>query len=316
MPEASSTEGSTSSDRSYMKKRKQDIELDSEHESLHESESSGAIYPFKSKKKKSSWPGMTLVLLFILIAAFFAFRGENEPGTSEIDTIDIQPLPSEESLVVKKEEPMKMSELSEENERTTRREDITISSGFGSFDVVKFLPSQPDPSKSMIAIHGANSMKDIREEWFRVSEKLSNEGYTVYCPNFHSNSNLKPGSSNESGDEAYSIAIKELMDAEGLETIVLGGKSWGGGKAAHVARKHPGRIKKLVLCAPAMEKGDTITIPTLLAYCEDDGIGRRAKRTLQECVDDDLLEIFTVESGGHRIVEELDEKIIEFVTSD
>ena len=80
--------------------------------------------------------------------------------------------------------------------------------------------------------------------------------------------------------EDVSMAVKELMDSEDLETIILGGKSWGGGKAAEIARKHPGRITRLVLCAPAMSEGDAITMPTLLAYCEDDGIGRRAQSKL------------------------------------
>ena len=40
-------------------------------------------------------------------------------------------------------------------ESESSREDYSFESSFGTFDVVKFLPAQPDPSKSVITIHGA-----------------------------------------------------------------------------------------------------------------------------------------------------------------
>ncbi len=49
--------------------------------------------------------------------------------------------------------------------------------------------------------------------------------------------------------------LASLLDALGLDTVDLGGMSYGGWLSAHFAARHPGRVRRLVLLAPGASFG-------------------------------------------------------------
>jgi len=260
---------------------------------------------------KQQWGSSTKMIVgcgFLLLIVFLIFRGSS--GTEE--TMNVSGPEDDDDMV---QMPRMVKKLKGYTPGDPTRKDFLYKSHFGEVEITEFVPSMVDDFKTMIVLHGMNSAKEIREEWYRVAEKLSHQGYTVFCPNLHSNPFLAP--KHAPTDDQIDKFIIELIQDEALSSIIIGGKSWGGGKAANFAHRHPRIVTRAVLVAPgSVDPSEAISIPTLLVYCEDDRIGRKAKRSLEECVDDEQLQIFTVPSGGHRIVEEMDSEIIKFVTTE
>jgi pimeloyl-ACP methyl ester carboxylesterase len=65
------------------------------------------------------------------------------------------------------------------------------------------------------------------------------------------------------------------MAAFEKESAVLMGKSWGGAVAIQTALRHPNKITKLILTAPAYSTYSalkTLPTPILLAWAEDDPV--------------------------------------------
>jgi pimeloyl-ACP methyl ester carboxylesterase len=68
------------------------------------------------------------------------------------------------------------------------------------------------------------------------------------------------------------------MDAEGLQTVTLGGVSWGGLIALQVTLDAPDRVERLILVDSSgagqvtEEQLEGITCPTLVVWGEDDSV--------------------------------------------
>jgi pimeloyl-ACP methyl ester carboxylesterase len=117
------------------------------------------------------------------------------------------------------------------------------------------------------------------ENTWRVWEKnvtaLAGAGYTVYA--------LDLIGYGESGGtrldhEQQARALLDVMDVEGIEAAVVGGVSWGGLVALHVALTAPERVARLILVDSAgagqvpEEKLERIDCPVLVIWGEDDSV--------------------------------------------
>ncbi len=73
-------------------------------------------------------------------------------------------------------------------------------------------------------------------------------------------------------------ALLQLMDAEGLQSAVVGGVSWGGMIAIEMALMAPDRVERLLLVDSAgaghfaEEELEQIACPTLVVWGEDDSV--------------------------------------------
>lgn len=111
--------------------------------------------------------------------------------------------------------------------------------------------------------------------WEHNVEALAGAGYTVYA--------LDLIGYGESEGERLSFAqqahaVVEVMDAEGIDSAVIGGVSWGGMIALQVALTWPKRVSKLILVDSAgagqmpEEELEKIECPVLVVWGEDDSV--------------------------------------------
>ena len=133
---------------------------------------------------------------------------------------------------------------------------------------------------TVVALHGMSQAPAVIGEWDRVAAALGERpGYRVVLPNLHSNRRTSPRSI--SSDEEIEQLCRELLQSVSPRSpVILMGKSWGGGVAARCASVLPGRVRSLVLVAPAVADETTarlLTMPTLLLWAKDDGIVPYAK---------------------------------------
>jgi pimeloyl-ACP methyl ester carboxylesterase len=59
-------------------------------------------------------------------------------------------------------------------------------------------------------------------------------------------------------------AVVDLLDAQGVDSAIVAGHSWGGGVALEVALGHPGRVAALVLVAAVGGPGSVATVDRVL----------------------------------------------------
>jgi len=111
--------------------------------------------------------------------------------------------------------------------------------------------------------------------WENNVAALAGAGYTVYALDL-----IGYGQSGgeQVNHEEQARALVELMDAEGMETAVVGGVSWGGMIALQVAMTAPERVAGLILVDSAgagqipEEELEGIDCPVLVVWGEDDSV--------------------------------------------
>lgn len=111
--------------------------------------------------------------------------------------------------------------------------------------------------------------------WEHNVAALAKAGFTVYA--------LDLIGYGESGGERLDYrqqaqALVDLMDAEGLRTVTVGGVSWGGMIGLELALADPERVERLILVDSAgagrftEEQLEGIHCPTLVVWGEDDSV--------------------------------------------
>jgi pimeloyl-ACP methyl ester carboxylesterase len=127
---------------------------------------------------------------------------------------------------------------------------------------------------AILLAHGSHPDNTWRV-WENNIAALTRAGYRVYALDL-----LGYG---QSGGERVdhrqqAQAILALMDAEGIQTAILGGVSWGGMIALEVVLAAPERVTRLILVDSAgpgflaEEQLETITCPALIVWGEDDSV--------------------------------------------
>ena len=127
---------------------------------------------------------------------------------------------------------------------------------------------------AILLAHGVHPSNNW-QVWENNVSALASAGLTVYA--------LDLIGYGESGGERLDYrqqaqALFDLMDAEGLETAIVGGVSWGGMIALEMALTTPQRVERLIL----VDSGGTgvfseedlaqIACPTLVVWGEDDTV--------------------------------------------
>jgi pimeloyl-ACP methyl ester carboxylesterase len=127
---------------------------------------------------------------------------------------------------------------------------------------------------AILLAHGSHPENTWRV-WEHNVDALAMAGFTVYALDL-----LGYG---ESGGEMVdhrqqALAVLDLMDAEELQTVTVGGVSWGGMVALELVLRAPARIERLILVDAAgvgyysEDQMESITCPTLVVWGEDDTV--------------------------------------------
>jgi len=127
---------------------------------------------------------------------------------------------------------------------------------------------------AILLAHGVHPSNNW-QVWESNVAALASAGFTVYA--------LDLIGYGESGGERLDYwqqaqAMFDLMDAEGLETAIVGGVSWGGMIALEMALTVPQRVDRLILVDSAgagvfpEEELAQIACPTLVVWGEDDTV--------------------------------------------
>jgi pimeloyl-ACP methyl ester carboxylesterase len=127
---------------------------------------------------------------------------------------------------------------------------------------------------AILLAHGVHPSSSW-QVWENNVTALASAGFSVYA--------LDLIGYGESGGERLDYrqqaqAMFDLMDAEGLETAIVGGVSWGGTIALEMTLSNPQRVARLILVdsggAGVFPEEDLarITCPTLVVWGEDDTV--------------------------------------------
>jgi pimeloyl-ACP methyl ester carboxylesterase len=127
---------------------------------------------------------------------------------------------------------------------------------------------------AILLAHGYHSENDW-QVWEHNITALVEAGFTVCALDLLGYG----GSGGEMIDhQQQAAALLELMDAEGFQSAIVGGVSWGGMVALEMALTAPERVTHLVLVDSAgagrypEEQLESITCPTLIVWGEDDAV--------------------------------------------
>lgn len=102
--------------------------------------------------------------------------------------------------------------------------------------------------KVALAIHGGLNYLESHRELDAFTENLTQFGYYIMTPNFHSLSRTSPG---RISDADMQKLLRELLDWSGRKSFaMLLGKGWGAAMAGLLAHEQPNQVKRLVLMHP------------------------------------------------------------------
>jgi pimeloyl-ACP methyl ester carboxylesterase len=172
----------------------------------------------------------------------------------------------------------------------------------------------------VICLPGMN--EGLADEWVKIAQPLSENGYIVVIINFHSNFNTKPAlfiGGIQPNDVSRIINEAVLENVLHSKRAVIMGKSWGGYHAFTHATKHPDKVIKLVLQAPGFTTIDRVValhktaVPTFLAWAEDDYIVWYSTTHTWTSVMGESLVLYSAHTGGHAVVEEYASPILKFL---
>jgi pimeloyl-ACP methyl ester carboxylesterase len=109
---------------------------------------------------------------------------------------------------------------------------------------VHYLAEGPATGPAVVLVHGLGGHA---EDWLNLARPLTRAGFRVYMPDL-----LGYGRSEKPRDFSFSVhdeaeLVVGFMDALGIRQADVGGWSMGGGIVQHVAFRHPGRVRRLIL---------------------------------------------------------------------
>lgn len=152
----------------------------------------------------------------------------------------------------------------------------------------------------VLGIHGW-SQRNGWHTWAPLLEPLAQAGYfavSVDMPGW--------GDSLAWSDAPLTVdlgltAVEAIVLGLGYPQAAIMGKSWGGGIALELALRSPGKVKSLILSAPAyrdFENLKQLIQPVLLAWSKDDPvIPYRYAKMLTDSIRN--VELVAYETGGH-----------------
>ena len=126
----------------------------------------------------------------------------------------------------------------------------------------------------VLGLHGW-SQRNGWHTWQPLMQPLAEVGCRVVCVDMPGWGQSRPGPGTPLTTAQAVTTVHALLDSLQATTAVLLGKSWGGGVAITLALDDPGRVRKLILTAPAFrqpERLPQVTQPVLLAWAEDDPV--------------------------------------------
>lgn len=127
---------------------------------------------------------------------------------------------------------------------------------------------------AIFLIHGYHPENNWRV-WENNVETLAGAGFRVYALDMIGYGQ-SVGERLEYQQQAQ--ALLDAMDGEGIKSATVGGVSWGGLIALHLALNTPDRVERLILVDSAgagqvdEEQLETIGCPTLVVWGEDDAV--------------------------------------------
>jgi pimeloyl-ACP methyl ester carboxylesterase len=141
---------------------------------------------------------------------------------------------------------------------------------------------------AVLLIHG-NHPSNTWQVWEHNVEALAGAGFAVYAldlPGYGESARPHQGGGQmpacrvrrHSDHRQQAAALLDLMDAEALQAVVLGGVSWGGMIALELALSAPQRVKALILVDSAgagfyaEDRLESIGCPVLVVWGEDDTV--------------------------------------------
>ena len=173
-------------------------------------------------------------------------------------------------------------------------------------------------NKPIICLPGINPK--LVDEWTKVGDEISQNGYVLYIINFHSNPRTVPsltigGISNE---DVINV-INDVMDFIQVKQVIIMGKSWGGGQAMNYAKEYPNRVIKICLVAPASSNSAVIkelgqgSFPIYLAWAKDDSVIWYSNTETWQSILGSKLTFQSSETGGHSILSSYSKSMIDFL---
>ena len=197
-----------------------------------------------------------------------------------------------------------------------------ISTHLGDIEIRKIGNFAFRSGKAVVCLNGINP--NLGNEWITVAEKLGARGYRVIIIDFHSNAKTKPkmvwgGIS----DFDVHLIIKESVISHllGDDKVILLGKSWGGRQAALFTQKYPNLVSRLGLVCPASSDESLVAgvkeanTPVYLAWARDDYVKWYSNVDTWKRVLGNAVEVQSADSGGHFILPEYTDRIVQFVTA-
>lgn len=175
--------------------------------------------------------------------------------------------------------------------------ELSIDTTFGSvFGRMAGEPSAP----LVLCIHGW-SQRNGWHTWQPMMTPLAEAGFCVVSVDMPGWGQSVAASPDPLMGERATGATLEILDGLEATPAVLMGKSWGGGVALSLALKHPDRVSKLILTAPAFRELDqlaTLKQPVLLAWAQDDPvIPYQFAEQFASAISD--VKLVTYKTGGH-----------------
>lgn len=182
----------------------------------------------------------------------------------------------------------------------------------------------------VVAVHGMKDADGIRNEWNEVAQRLASEGFHVMVPNFHSApKELQPGIMT---GKAFSDLISNTLLHHNEHvpmryrttvspTLVTLGKSWGARMAAQAAA-HLGKrtIIAAGLVVPGLGGDAAMVLPKIegdlaVFLVKDDPIVdfEATQQTIKDALGEKQPEWHIANTGGHSVVPEFTEGLVEFV---
>ncbi|MFZ0545680.1 MAG: alpha/beta hydrolase [Candidatus Promineifilaceae bacterium] len=126
----------------------------------------------------------------------------------------------------------------------------------------------------LLGLHGW-SQRNGWHTWEPLLEPVGSAGFFALSIDMPGWGQSAPWNDGQLSQEQGVEAVLAIMDAFEKESAVLMGKSWGGAVAIQTAMRHPNKITKLILTAPAYSTFTalkTLQTPILLAWAEDDPV--------------------------------------------
>ena len=191
---------------------------------------------------------------------------------------------------------------------------MKLATPHGDVDATEF--GTAAPGNFVLCVQGKSANLDVVTEWHTVARALALAGWHVILPNLHSNESTKPGACG--ADDVATVLIAALSQFEISAKAILCGKSWGGGQATRFAAANPTLISRLILVAPSLDEPAATTqlaaaLPVQLFWARDDTVVPIARaEPYTTALAQDVLSFVTVDAGGHRILDEYIQPIVQF----